>query len=198
MQYEIQIYTVQKDLQMPVVSVIIDRPTTAEVIFCLRQALEKNYEYLRIRLGLDRYKPDVRVFDYVGKHPLPDDDFIKQAALDFLSEKYIATTLREYTVIIPTISGSEDPPRTEVSVSVRSTPESAISELTQALNCEYDYIYKHSYLKNNLPVIYIIQHFPDGTACYADESIRDAIRKFLIEKYVEKTQEENSNGHNNI
>lgn len=65
MQYEIQIYTVQKDLQMPMVSVIIDRPTTTETIFCLLQILEKNYEYLRIRLGLDRYKPGVRVFDYV-------------------------------------------------------------------------------------------------------------------------------------
>lgn len=198
MQYEIQIYTVQKDLQMPVVSVIIDMPTTAEVIFCLRQALEKNYEYLRIRLGLDRQKPDVRVFDYVGKHPLPDDDFIKQAALDFLSEKYLAVTPREYTanIYIPRIG--EYTPRTDSSVSVRSTPESAISDLKQAINSEYDYIYKHLDLKNNLPVIHIIQRFPNGTACYANESIRDAIRKFLIEKYVEKTQEENSNGHNNI
>ena len=111
---------------------------------------------------------------------------------------HLTTASREYTAIIPTISGSEDPPRTEVSISTRSTPESAISDLTQAINCEYDYIHKHLYLQNNLPVIYIIQRFPDGTACYANESIRDAIRKFLIEKYVEKTQEENSNGQNNI
>ena len=198
MQYEIQIYTAQKDLQMPVVSVIIDRPTTTETIFCLLQILEKNYEYLRIRLGFNRYKPGVRVFDYVGKHHLPDDDFIKQAALDFLSEKYLAVTPREYTanIYIPRIG--EDPPRTEASVSVRSAPESAISDLKQAINNEYDYIYKHLDLKNNLPVIHIIQRFPNGTACYADESIRDAIRKFLIEKYVEKTQEEISNGQNNI
>lgn len=198
MQYEIQIYTAQKDLQMPVVSVIIDRPTTTETIFCLLQILEKNYEYLRIRLGLDRYKPGVRVFLHVSIPPLPGDDTIKQAALDFLSEKYLAVTPREYTanIYIPRIG--EYTPRTEVSVSVHSTPESAISDLTQALNCEYDYIHKHLYLKNNLPVIYIIQRFPDGTACYANESIRDAIRKFLIEKYVEKTQEENSNGQNNI
>ena len=198
MHHEIQIYTVQKDLQMPVVSVIIDRPTTSETIFCLLQILEKNYEYLRIRLGLDRYKPDVRVFDYVAKSPLPGDNFIKQAALDFLSEKYLAVTPREYTanIYIPRIG--EYTPRTEASVSVRSTPESAISDLNQAINNEYDYIYKHLDLKNNLPVIHIIQRFPNGTACYADESIRDAIRKFLIEKYVEKTQEENSNGQNNI
>ncbi len=198
MQYEIQIYTVQKDLQMPVVSVIIDRPTTTETIFCLLQILDKNYEYLRIRLGLNRYKPDVRVFDYVAKSPLPGDNFIKQAALDFLSEKYLAVTPREYTanIYIPRIG--EHIPRTEASVSVRSTPESAISDLTQAINSEYDYIYNHLDLKNNLPVIHIIQRFPNGTACYADEPIRDAIRKFLIEKYVEKTQEENSNGHNNI
>lgn len=198
MHHEIQIYTVQKDFQMPVVKIIIDRPTTAEVIFCLQQALEKNYEYLRIRLGLNRYKPGVRVFDYVGNHPLPDDDFIRQAALDFLSEKYLAVTPREYTanIYIPRIG--EHIPRTEASVSVHSTPESSISDLTQAINSEYDYIYNHLDLKNNLPVIHIIQRFPNGTACYADESIRDAIRKFLIEKYVEKTQEENSNGHNNI
>lgn len=198
MHHEIQIYTAHKDFQMPVVSVIIDSPTTTETIFCLLQILEKNYEYLRIRLGLDRYKPGVRVFDYVAKSPLPGDNFIKQAALDFLSEKYLAVTPREYTanIYIPRIG--EHIPRTEASVCVRSTPESAISDLTQAINSEYDYIYNHLDLKNNLPVIHIIQRFPNGTACYADESIRDAIRKFLIEKYVEKTQEENSNGHNNI
>lgn len=198
MHHEIQIYTVQKDLQMPVVKIIIDRPTTAEVIFCLRQALEKNYEYLRIRLGLDYYKPGVRSFLHVSISPLPGDDTINQAALDFLSEKYLAVTPREYTanIYIPRIG--EHIPRAEASISVRSTPESAISDLKQAINSEYDYIYKHLDLKNNLPVIHIIQRFPNGTACYADESIRDAIRKFLIEKYVEKTQEENPNGHNNI
>lgn len=95
MLYEIHIYTIQKDLQIPEVNITIDRPTTTETIFCLLQILDKNYEYLRIRLGLGRYKPRVRIFDYAAKSPLPGDNFIEQAALDFLSAKYAEKTQEE-------------------------------------------------------------------------------------------------------
>lgn len=95
MLYEIHIYTIQKDLQIPEVNITIDRPTTTETIFCLLQILDKNYEYLRICLGLGHYKPRVRIFDYAAKSPLPGDNFIEQAALDFLSAKYAEKTQEE-------------------------------------------------------------------------------------------------------
>lgn len=86
--YEIQIYTKSSMGRMTVAELRIDQPTISEITRYMLEALEKNYDYLYFRLGLNRYLPDVQVFQHIpNSPPIPGDDSIRQAALKFFADK---------------------------------------------------------------------------------------------------------------
>lgn len=88
MLYEIQISTRSSIGRMTVVELRIDRPTIPEITRYMLEALEKNYDYLYFRLGLNRQHPDVQVFQhFLNNRPIPGDDSVRQAALKFFAEK---------------------------------------------------------------------------------------------------------------
>lgn len=104
----------------------------------------------------------------------------------------------EYITVIYTLNVGENPPHTEASVAVHSIPGYVISDLKQAIDYEYDRIYKRLDLKNKMPVVHVYERLSSGITDYADACIIHEIRKFLIEKYIEKTKDEQSYGCNNI
>nr|DAT36555.1 MAG TPA: hypothetical protein [Caudoviricetes sp.] len=106
--------------------------------------------------------------------------------------------LMEYIAVIYTLNVGENPPHTEASVAVHSIPGYVISDLKQAIDYEYDRIYKRLDLKNKMPVVHVYERLSCGITDYADACIILEIRKFLIEKYIEKTKDEQSYGCNNI
>lgn len=86
--YEIHIYTKSSMGRMTVVELRIDQPTISEITRYMLVALEKDYDYLYFRLGLNRYRPDVQVFQHIpNSPPIPGDDSIRQAALKFFADK---------------------------------------------------------------------------------------------------------------
>lgn len=86
---EIQVFTISSAGVMTVAAFRIDQPTDSETIRYLLSILEREYDYLCLRLGLNYYTPDVQVFQRIGDSafPHPGSESIRQAALNFFTEK---------------------------------------------------------------------------------------------------------------